>query len=108
MKDFTNKVAVVTGGASGIGKGIVKHCLAKGMSVFIADIERFEPGTQEQRAKNEAQLAAAMESSRTPDELAEIVFQGIIDRKLYIHTQESNDTILARAQHIVAGSVAAV
>lgn len=35
---WTNKVAVVTGGASGIGRAIVENALSKGMKVVIADI----------------------------------------------------------------------
>jgi NAD(P)-dependent dehydrogenase (short-subunit alcohol dehydrogenase family) len=37
--DFGGKVAVVTGGASGIGKAIAANLDAKGMDVVIADIE---------------------------------------------------------------------
>ncbi|MHB8105016.1 MAG: SDR family NAD(P)-dependent oxidoreductase, partial [Dehalococcoidales bacterium] len=39
MKQFKNKVAVVTGGASGIGWGIAERCASEGMKVVIADIE---------------------------------------------------------------------
>jgi NAD(P)-dependent dehydrogenase (short-subunit alcohol dehydrogenase family) len=39
MKEFKGKVAVVTGGASGIGWGITERCAAEGMKVVIADIE---------------------------------------------------------------------
>lgn len=39
MKDLRDKVAVVTGGASGIGFSLAKHALGKGMRVVIADIE---------------------------------------------------------------------
>ena len=39
MKDFQNRVAVVTGGASGIGKALAKACLGEGMKVVIADVE---------------------------------------------------------------------
>ena len=37
--DIEGSVAVVTGGANGIGKGIVKALLSRGASVVIADIE---------------------------------------------------------------------
>ena len=40
MKDFKDKVAVVTGGASGIGFALVKLALSKGMKVVLADIEQ--------------------------------------------------------------------
>jgi NAD(P)-dependent dehydrogenase (short-subunit alcohol dehydrogenase family) len=40
MQDFNNKVAVVTGGASGIGRSIVKELLAAGAKVVIGDVEQ--------------------------------------------------------------------
>jgi NAD(P)-dependent dehydrogenase (short-subunit alcohol dehydrogenase family) len=39
MKAFKGKVAVVTGGASGIGWGLAERCADEGMKVVIADIE---------------------------------------------------------------------
>jgi NAD(P)-dependent dehydrogenase (short-subunit alcohol dehydrogenase family) len=39
MKDLQGKVAVVTGGASGIGKAVAAKAAAEGMKVVIADIE---------------------------------------------------------------------
>ena len=39
MQIFEGKVAVITGAASGIGRGLTERCLAEGMHVVMADIE---------------------------------------------------------------------
>ena len=39
LADLDDKVAVVTGGASGIGKGIAQHLLGQGMRVVISDVD---------------------------------------------------------------------
>lgn len=40
MQDFKDKVAVITGAASGIGFGLAKRCVQEGMRVVIADVEQ--------------------------------------------------------------------
>lgn len=40
MKDFSGKTAVITGGASGIGRAMGRLFLDKGMNVVLADIEQ--------------------------------------------------------------------
>ena len=40
MKEFKNKVAVITGAASGIGLGIARRAVKEGMKVVLADIEK--------------------------------------------------------------------
>ena len=39
MKDFQNKVAVVTGAASGIGRALAGKSAQEGMKVVLADVE---------------------------------------------------------------------
>ena len=40
MKDFNGSVAVVTGGASGIGRSLVKQLLTAGARVVVGDVEQ--------------------------------------------------------------------
>lgn len=40
MRDFAGKVAVITGGASGIGRAIAEECVRLGVKVVLADIEQ--------------------------------------------------------------------
>jgi NAD(P)-dependent dehydrogenase (short-subunit alcohol dehydrogenase family) len=45
MNTFKNKVAVITGAANGIGRGIARRCVEEGMKVVLADIH--EPSLAE-------------------------------------------------------------
>ena len=40
MKEFKDRIAVVTGGASGIGFGLAERFAAEGMKVVLADVEQ--------------------------------------------------------------------
>ncbi len=52
MRDFEGKVAVVTGAASGIGRGLVRQCAAEGMRLVVADVD--EEGLAEISSEIEA------------------------------------------------------
>jgi len=40
MKDFTDKVAVVTGGAGGIGRALAEELVAEGCKLVVADVQQ--------------------------------------------------------------------
>ena len=52
MQEFQGKVAVITGAASGIGRGIAERCVNEGMNVVLADIN------EDSLNKAEAELSA--------------------------------------------------
>lgn len=52
MKEFSGKVAVITGAASGIGRGIAEWCIRAGMQVVLADIEEAVLGKAEAELKS--------------------------------------------------------
>lgn len=39
MKEFRDKVAVITGAASGIGRALAERCAHEGMKVVLADVD---------------------------------------------------------------------
>lgn len=53
MREFKDKVAVITGAASGIGRAMADRCVQEGMKVVLADVE-LEP-----LAKTEASMKAS-------------------------------------------------
>jgi len=52
MKEFSGKVAVITGAASGIGLGIARKAVKEGMKVVLADIEKEALNKTEEELKS--------------------------------------------------------
>ena len=55
MKDFKGKVAVITGGANGIGFAVAKECAKKAIKIVLADID----GHDLKRAEKQLKAAGA-------------------------------------------------
>lgn len=69
MKDFKGKVAVVTGAASGIGRGLAERFAAEGMHVVLADVEvgPLAQAQQELAAQGVSTLAVRTDVSKAAD-----------------------------------------
>lgn len=69
MQEFKDKIAVVTGAASGIGRGIAERCAQEGMKVVLADIEisALAQTEQELRAAGAAVLAVQTDVAKVSD-----------------------------------------
>lgn len=70
MKNFKDKVAVITGAASGIGYGLAEHAVKEGMKVVLADIE--EPALKEAEQSLKASGADALAVPTDVSRLADI------------------------------------
>ncbi|HSD09355.1 MAG TPA: SDR family NAD(P)-dependent oxidoreductase [Candidatus Binatia bacterium] len=69
MKEFRNKVAVVTGAASGMGKAMAERFAAEGMKVVLADVEHeaLVAAEHEFRTRGDTVLAVLTDVSRAAD-----------------------------------------
>ncbi len=69
MKDFKDKVAVITGAASGIGLGLANRAVKEGMKVVLADINEKRLRRAERRLKRESAdvLAVLTDASKASD-----------------------------------------
>jgi NAD(P)-dependent dehydrogenase (short-subunit alcohol dehydrogenase family) len=60
MKEFRGKVAVITGAASGIGRGLAERCMQEGMKVVLADVEEMALAQTERELKDAGADVMAM------------------------------------------------
>ncbi|MXP23313.1 glucose 1-dehydrogenase [Gordonia sp. HNM0687] len=69
--ELSQKIAVVTGGASGLGRGIVEKFVAEGARVVIADVD--EDGGRELRATLGDSVEFVPTDVSVPDEIAAVI-----------------------------------
>lgn len=76
MNNFKDKVAVVTGGASGIGQAIVRQLLAEGARVVVADVEQkaLDKALAEFGSPNVSGMVTDVSKPESVDALAAHVF----------------------------------
>ena len=77
MDSFQDKVTVVTGGASGIGKALVRQLLASGAKVVIGDVEQSALDTAVAELASDGEVSGVVtdcSSAESVDALAAAVY----------------------------------
>lgn len=95
MKTLDGRVAVITGGASGIGLAVARRCAGEGMKLVLADIER--PVLQ----RAEAELASRTEVLAVPTDVADAdqvknLAQRAVERFGAVHLVHANAGVGSR------------
>jgi NAD(P)-dependent dehydrogenase (short-subunit alcohol dehydrogenase family) len=85
MKEFNDKVAVITGAASGIGRALADRCVQEGMKVVLADVEVEALANTEagMKASGATVLAVRTEVSQARD--VEVLAQKTLDAFGAVH-----------------------
>ncbi len=76
MKEFRDRVAVVTGAASGIGRGLAERFAAEGMKVVLADVEQsaLDQADAEMRERGATVLPVRTDVSK-PEQIEQLAQQ---------------------------------
>jgi NAD(P)-dependent dehydrogenase (short-subunit alcohol dehydrogenase family) len=95
MDDFTGKVAVITGGASGIGRAMADRFAREGMRIVIADVEQAALAAAERdlRAAGADVLAVKCDVSKRGD--VQALAKATLDRFGAVHILCNNAGVVA-------------
>jgi len=95
MKEFKGKVAVITGAASGIGRGIAGRCVSEGMKVVLADIDKanLAKAETELKAAGGTVLGVRTDVSKRSD--VELLARQTLDRFGLVHLLFNNAGVAA-------------
>jgi len=95
MKEFRDKVAVITGAASGIGRAIAERCLTEGMKVVLADVEEanLTQAETELKAAGGTVLAVRTDVSKRSD--VELLARQALDAFGKVHLLFNNAGVAA-------------
>lgn len=85
LSNLTGKVAVVTGGASGIGRGIAAHLVSEGMRVVLSDIDPETLTTTADELGVDGVVADVTDAAQVQDLAREVV-----DRHRAVHLVVNN------------------
>ena len=90
MKEFKDKVAVITGAASGIGFGIAERCAQTGMKVVLAGINEDTLGNAEEKLKFTGATLLSIRTDVSKREDIEALAQKTLDAFGAVHLLVNN------------------
>lgn len=95
MKEFQGKVAVITGAASGIGRGMAGRCAAEGMNVALADIDEPNLVIVEKELKEQGARVLAVRTDVSKQADVETLAQKTLDAFGGVHLLFNNAGVAA-------------
>ncbi|MFW9821626.1 MAG: SDR family NAD(P)-dependent oxidoreductase [Candidatus Thorarchaeota archaeon] len=96
MKEFKDKVAVITGAASGIGYGIAKRAIREGMKVVMADIEEEALASAEDKLKKLGENIIAVPTDVSKANNLERLAQKTLDSFGKVHLLFNNAGVIIK------------
>ena len=90
MKDFKDKVAVITGAASGIGRAIAERCAQEGMKVVLAGINETNLINLETELKASGATVISVQTDVAKRSDVEALAQGTLDAFGAVHLLVNN------------------
>ncbi|MFX1327536.1 MAG: SDR family NAD(P)-dependent oxidoreductase [Promethearchaeota archaeon] len=94
MRDFRDKVAVITGGANGIGRGIANRAVKEGMKIVLADIEANALSKTEEELKELGGNVLSVLTDVSKAEDVKILAQKVLDAFEEVHLLCNNAGVM--------------
>src|SRR5215467_3234740 len=95
MREFKDKVAVITGGASGIGRAIAERCVGAGMKVVLADVDEANLTKTETELKTAGGTVLAVRTDVSKRSDVEMLARQTLDTFGQVHLLFNNAGVTA-------------
>jgi len=95
MQEFHGKVAVITGAASGIGRGLAERCVSEGMKVVLADIDEAHLAATETELKDRGATVLAVRTDVSKRSHVERLARRTLDAFGEVHLLFNNAGVAA-------------
>jgi len=106
MQEFKDKVAVITGAASGIGRGLAEWCAQEGMKLVLADIEGKNLAQTALELKNTGATVLAVQTDISQAADVEALAQKTLDTFGAVHLLFNNAGVAGAAAPIWENTLA--